>query len=156
MNLDQLEAERSRCTTLMHRLKHLQNVNKTLQENDVNVIDAAHLALSTVSSDHGMTIVAAMTCALMELEAKALVEAGVEFAWHNFFPGVTFNGFSNKDREEGSPISGVNFSVGADGAVVRAIQQVCGANGAWVLSPEGKLLLTVSAERRYTPPVTEL
>lgn len=156
MNLDQLEAERSRITGLLHRLKHLQNVNKALAESEENVIDAAHQALSLVNGNHGMTVVAAMICSLMELEAKALAEAGVEFPWHNFFPGVTFTGFSHQDREQGSPISGVNFSVGADGAVVRAIKQVNGANGGWELSANGELSLIVSEERQYQPPVTEL
>jgi hypothetical protein len=148
MNIEQLEAERSRCNSLLLRLNRLQEMAKTLAKDEENVINVAHQALGSVNSDLALTVVSAMVSALMDLEAKDLAAAGVEFPWHTHFPGVTFNGFRVRDREEGSPISSLDFTPGADGAVVRAIEQVKGVCGLWAVGSGGKLTLTVTDDER--------
>lgn len=154
MNLEQLESERNRTTRLIHRLKGLQELNKTLQDSDDNLLNAAHQALSMASSERCMAVVAAMVCTLMEMEAKSLAEAGVEFPWHNHFPGVVFYGSSVAEREQGSPIGKLTFEPGFDGAVARALEHMKAANGYFKFNDDGSLEFQISQDRRYVLPTT--
>lgn len=143
-NLEQLEEEQRTTSHLVHRIKNLQNLIKATQGDAWQ--DAAHTALSMISTDEGRMAATALVAFLIEEEVRALQEAGVDIVVHIHYPGVTFNGYPIRDREQGSPRSALHFDPGADGAVVRAIRNVHGMNGAWQLRDDGTLSMTVSED----------
>ena len=142
--LEQLEEDQQATNRLVHRTKSLQNLIKATQGEGWQ--DAAHQALSMISTDDGRMAATALVAFLIEEEVRELQAAGVVFVAHIHYPGVTFNGYPVREREQGSPRSALHFAPGADGAVVRAIRNVHGLNGAWQLRDDGTLSMTVSED----------
>lgn len=145
--LEQMEEDQRTTAHLVHRVKNLQELIKATQGDAWQ--DAAHNALQIICTDDGRMAATALVAFLIEEEVRALQEAGVDIAVHIHYPGVTFNGYPIRDREEGSPRSALHFAPGADGAVVRAIRNVHGMNGAWHLRDDGTLSMTVSEDQQW-------